>query len=123
MYGQYDQKYSDKWGRNFPSCFKGDGYSQHKGEDIRRLERLIENLEKNTNDLKKNLGSAGKYLLEKLVKKQNKLLQNNENSNKLEEIKQALREELNTNQESLQILLDKQKELFNLEKTFGKFTK
>jgi hypothetical protein len=70
-----------------------------------------------TNNLKNNLGSAGKYLLDKAIKKQTKFLLNNEtDSGKLEEIKQVIGEELNTNRERLQELLDKQIELFNLEK-------
>lgn len=73
-------------------------------------------LEQSTNNLKNNLGSAGKYLLDKLLKKQQKILLNNENtSDKLEVMKQVLTEELN-NRESLPQLLNQQKEVFNLEK-------
>src|SRR6185436_4818567 len=74
-------------------------------------------LEQSTNDLKNNLGNAGKYLLENFLKKQKKFLQNNDNTyEKLEALKQTLNEELNTNREGLQILLNKQTELFQLEK-------
>src|SRR5688572_13206278 len=74
-------------------------------------------LEQNTNNLKNSLGSSAKYLLDKLLKKQNKLLQNNENtSDKLEEIKQTLKEDLGNSSERLEEILNQQKELFNLEK-------
>ncbi|GBB87464.1 hypothetical protein RclHR1_13940002 [Rhizophagus clarus] len=70
-----------------------------------------------TNTLKNNLNNSGKYLLDKLLKKQNKLLLNNEiNSNKLEEIKTALGEDLEDDSERLTEILDKNKEIFNLEK-------
>ncbi|GET02738.1 hypothetical protein GLOIN_2v1474482 [Rhizophagus clarus] len=74
-----------------------------------------------TNTLKNNLNNSGKYLLDKLLKKQNKLLLNNEiNSNKLEEIKTALGEDLEDDSERLTEILDKNKEIFNLEKHLEK---
>lgn len=74
-------------------------------------------LEQNTNNLKNSLGSSAKYLLDKLLKKQKKLLQNNENaSDKLEKMKQALEEDLGNSSERLEEVLNKQTELFSLEK-------
>ncbi|RGB42160.1 hypothetical protein C1646_810210 [Rhizophagus diaphanus] len=73
--------------------------------------------EQNTNNLKNNLNNSGKYLLDKIIKKQNKLFQSNENnSDKLEELKQILKEDLENNSERLTEVLNKNKELFNLEK-------
>ncbi|CFW93430.1 Leucine-rich repeat protein of unknown function [endosymbiont DhMRE of Dentiscutata heterogama] len=74
-------------------------------------------LEELTNLLKDNLSVSGKYLLEKLLKKQKKVLQNNDNaSEKIEELKQTLSAELSNDQESLQTLLNKQTEIHQLEK-------
>ncbi|PKY40149.1 hypothetical protein RhiirA4_530704 [Rhizophagus irregularis] len=73
--------------------------------------------EQNTNNLKNNLNNSGKYLLDKIIKKQNKLFQSNKNnSDKLEELKQILKDDLKNNSERLTEVLNENKELFNLKK-------
>lgn len=71
-------------------------------------------LEQNINILKQKLTRAEQYPLEKLLKKHAKTLQGNNNTEKLNELKEILSEKLTS--EELQTLLNKQKEVFNLEK-------
>ncbi|RHZ36051.1 hypothetical protein [endosymbiont GvMRE of Glomus versiforme] len=121
------QEEKEKIKRAFSILFPNQHYNfQSLQNEIKRLkikelapqvQKEKEQLKQLTNNLKSNLGSAGKYLLEKLLKKQERVLQNNDNeSAKLKELKQTLNEELNNNQEILQTLLNKQVELHQLEK-------
>jgi len=73
------------------------------------LEQLIKTI-------KEKLTKAEKYPLEKLLEKHFKTLQNSDNSNleELNELKEVLSEKLT--QGEIQNLLDKQTEIFNLEK-------
>lgn len=72
-------------------------------------------LEQLTSNTKEKLTKAERYPLEKLLKKHSKTLQtDNPNLDKLNELKEILSEKLT--QEELQTLLNKQKEVFNLEK-------
>ena len=72
-------------------------------------------LEQLTNTAQEKLTRAERYPLEKLLKKHSKSLQTNDNSDpeKLNELKEILSEKLTP--EELQTLLNKQKEVFNLE--------
>ncbi|CAI2190014.1 18620_t:CDS:2 [Funneliformis geosporum] len=74
-------------------------------------------LEQLTSTAQEKLTRAERYPLEKLLKKHSKVLQNNSNLEKINELKEILSEKL-TNEEA-QNLLNKQKEIFNLEKHLG----
>ena len=75
----------------------------------KELEQLIDSV-------KEKLDKAEKYLLEKLLKKHNKIAQSgiDSSSEKLEELKESLNEKLNEGE--VKSFLDKQKEIIELEK-------
>lgn len=73
-------------------------------------------LEQLTNSIKEKLEKAEKYLLEKLLKKHDKIVRSEVSSlsEKLEELKEGLSEKLR--KEEIKTLLDNQKEIIELEK-------
>ena len=73
-------------------------------------------LEQLTNSIKEKLDRAEKYLLEKLLKKHDKIVRSgvDSSSEKLEELKEGLSEKLT--KEEIQTFLNNQKEIIELEK-------